>query len=142
MFVLKRVLEQIADTIGALRAESGGILAMDRDGVVADYYFDAEAGSGKTSYVPSRGTIQHHVVHQWFPAGLTFCGIVHSHPLCNTCEPSYVDINMAVKIMSVNNMDALYLLVVKGTEMQLYRVTTQNGQGVCEKEEICIKEEG
>ena len=68
---------------------------------------------------------------------LKFCGVVHSHPLCNTCEPSYIDIDMALKIMTINNMDKFYLLMVKGSEIRLYCVTNPNSQ----RKPSCVEEE-
>ncbi len=139
MYFLKEVLENIEGTIGKFEPESGGILALDSEGVVSDFYFDHEAGSGNTSYIPSRISIQNHVINIWASSKLKFCGVAHSHPMCNLCEPSCIDIDMALKIMTANGMEQLYLLIVKGSEMQLYCVTDQKGCEVHE-EEIKIKD--
>lgn len=90
------------------------------------FFFDKDAGFGKASYVPSRIAIQNHIRNTWNSPKLQFCGIVHSHPLCNTCEPSYIDINMAVKIMTANNMKIIYLLMVKGDEIRLFYKKNEN----------------
>lgn len=138
MYFSREVLKKIGSTIGCLEPECGGIIAMNQDGVISDFYFDDGAGSGKASYVPSRISIQNYVRRNWNLPNLQFCGVVHSHPLCNTCEPSYIDIKMALKIMTINNMDKLYLLMVMGREMKLYCVTRDNNQEhcFCEEEEI------
>lgn len=140
MYFLKEVLKNIESTIGKFEPESGGILAVDPEGVVSGFYYDQEAGNGKASYIPSRHSIQNQVINIWGASKLDFCGIVHSHPLCNVCEPSSIDIDMALKIMTANDMEQLHLLIVKGSEMQLFRVTNQNGRRAC-KEEIKIKGE-
>ncbi len=134
----REVLKKIENTIGYLEPECGGIIAMDQNGIITDFYFDVDAGFGKASYVPSRISIQNHVRRNWNLPNLQFCGVVHSHPLCNTCEPSYIDIKMALKIMNINNMEKFYLLMVMGREMKLYRVTHDNSyeHGSCEEEKI------
>lgn len=141
MYFLRDVLRKIENTIGYLKPECGGIIAMDQDGVISDFYFDAEAGFGKASYIPSRLSIQKYVRENWSLPDRQFCGIVHSHPLCNICEPSYIDINMALKIMTVNKMKNLYLLMVLGSEMKLYCVTNEDNseQSSCteKKIEVC-----
>ncbi len=128
MYFSKEVITEIENTIGCLKPECGGIIAMNQNGIISDYYFDSDAGSGKASYIPSRITIQEYVRAHWLPPSKRFCGVVHSHPLCNTCEPSYIDINMALKIMTINKMDKFYLLMVWGSEMKLYCVTNKNNQ--------------
>lgn len=46
------------------------------------------------------------------------------------------DIDMAFKIMTVNNMDKFYLLMVKGDEIRLYCVMNNNKQALCKEELI------
>lgn len=140
MYLTRNVLNNIQSTIGFFKAESGGIIAMNQEDVISDYYFDTDAGIGKVSYVPSRILIQNYIRNNWSSSKLRFCGVVHSHPLCNTCEPSYIDIEMAKKIMSTNNMDKFYLLMVKGSEMKLFLVINEHNQGKysCREEKIDI----
>lgn len=140
MYFSGEVLKKIESTIGCLKPECGGIIAKNQDGIISDFYFDDDAGFGKASYVPSRISIQNHVRENWNSPSLQFCGVVHSHPLCNKCEPSYIDIKMASKIMTINNMDKFYLLMVMGHEMKLYCVTHDKNQEqyICEKEKIEI----
>ena len=139
MYFLREVFKKIESTIGYLEPECGGIIAMNHNGIISDFYFDVDAGFGKASYVPSRISIQNHVRSNWNLPNLQFCGVVHSHPLCNTCNPSYVDIKMALKIMTINNMDKFYLLMVRGHEMKLYCITHDNNQEHCSCEEEKIK---
>lgn len=46
---------------------------------------------------------------------------------------------MALKNMTINNMNKFYLLIVMGREMKLYRITHDNNQGHCFCEEEKIK---
>lgn len=131
MYILREVYRQIRSTIGNLEPECGGIIAMDQDGIISDFYFDIDAGFGKVSYVPSRTTLQNYVRDIWKYQNLHFCGVVHSHPFCNRCEPSNMDIKMALKIMELNNIKDFYLLMVKGDEIKLYRNMNENGQSQC-----------
>ena len=54
MYISPKVLTEIMDTIGRQKPECGGILAADQNGGIADYYFDADAGVGNATYIPSR----------------------------------------------------------------------------------------
>lgn len=140
MYFSKKVIMEIENTIGRLKPECGGIIAMNQNGIISDYYFDVDAGFGKASYVPSRLPIQNYVRKNWNLPNRQFCGVVHSHPLCNTCEPSYIDINMALNIMTINKMNKFYLLMVLGNEMKLYSVTNEGNkeQSSCTEEKIEI----
>ena len=137
MIIKNDVYRQVMATVGHFRPESGGIIALDKEGVISDFYFDAEAGFGKASYKPTRLSIQNYIRAHWSVGDTRFCGIVHSHPLCNTCVPSYIDVEMAQKIMEANNMALFYLLMVKGSEIALYRVSQNDAQ--CKQVELEIK---
>jgi len=126
MYILKNVYKQIQATIGTLLPESGGIIAIDRNHCIAGFFFDEKAAFGKPSYVPSTIIIQEYVRENWSNGELSFCGIVHSHPVCNVCEPSYIDIEMARKIMLVNNMKELFLLMVRDKEIKLFTVSNND----------------
>ena len=105
MYISPKVLTEIMDTIGRQKPECGGILAAYQNGGIADYYFDADAGVGNATYIPSRLPIQNFVRKHWSGPALRFCGVVHSHPPCSPCVPSNVDIQMACRIMRANRME-------------------------------------
>ena len=139
MYFSREVLKNIEDTIGFFKPECGGIIAMDQDGVIVDYYFDVNAGTGKASYIPSRLNLQNYIRDNWSSEKLQFCGVVHSHPFCNTCEPSCIDVDMAIKIMGINNMEIFYLLMIQGRKMRLYYVRNDDStQCSCKEEKIEI----
>ena len=118
------------------RAGRDGILAADQNGGIAGYYFDADAGVGNATYIPSRLPIQDFVRKHWSGPALRFCGVVHSHPPCSPCVPSNVDIQMACRIMRANRMERLYLLIVQGEKCRLFCVAAHS------KDELssCIEE--
>lgn len=122
MYISRNVIDSIKDTIGHFEPESGGIIALDGHNTITDFFFDKEAGVGSPSYVPSRITVQRHVRECWSTPKLHFCGIVHSHPLCNQCKPSWIDVDMAMKILEANKMTIIYLIIVKGDEIRLFSV--------------------
>lgn len=39
MYVAKDVIEKVKATIGCLKPESGGIIAINQDGAIADFFF-------------------------------------------------------------------------------------------------------
>lgn len=139
MYISKKVYTEIKSTIGYLKPECGGIIAVDQNNRISDFYFDADAGYGKISYVPSRIILQNYIRKFWQEKNLQFCGIVHSHPLCNACVPSSIDIKMARKIMAANHMEKLYLLMVKGSEIKLYCVMNENNQIHGSFKEKCLE---
>lgn len=65
------------NTVGALPPETGGILG-ESGGVVCAFFFDAIGGAPDT-YAPST-TLLNEQIALWQEQGISFAGIVHSHP--------------------------------------------------------------
>lgn len=139
MYILNETLERIKQTVGKYEPECGGIISINEKGIIADFYFDGDAGVGKPCYIPSRLSIQNYVRKVQKDLNLTFCGVVHSHPICNVCEPSYIDIEMACKIMLNNSMKLIYLIIVNDNEIKMFSISgNKSPNRICRKEEIKI----
>ena len=121
MVISKKVYRDIMRTLGSLDAECGGVLAVDKDNVISDYFFDQRAGSGKKCYIPSR-SVAEHIRDNWQKSGLDFCGIIHSHPLDTLCKPSNPDVEASLKIMTANEMDSILMAIVRGHELRMFRI--------------------
>jgi proteasome lid subunit RPN8/RPN11 len=74
------VLQEIAESIGFFEPERGGaLLGIPNTGVICKFVEDPFASVTATSYLPSE-ELQIVVTNEELRTGLTFCGIVHSHP--------------------------------------------------------------
>lgn len=77
----REVLCRIMRSIGALPAETGGILLGPVDGYdVTGFYFDRTAQCTGGTYTPDIDTLRQKLKSEWLPYGLDFKGFVHSHP--------------------------------------------------------------
>lgn len=75
------VAAEILRTVGALPAETGGILLGPiHSNDITDFYFDVTARCGGVTYQPDHVTLQRKMKREWLPAGLDMKGFVHSHP--------------------------------------------------------------
>jgi proteasome lid subunit RPN8/RPN11 len=85
-----RILAQLDEHIGRYPAERGGaLMALPNSNIVTSFIFDPEAEMTSASYVPSAAlTVRVQAAEQ--EQGLTFCGVVHSHP-GNFDQPSSQD---------------------------------------------------
>lgn len=113
-------------------AESGGIIAFDDVGDIVDFYYDKTAVTYKAQYIPNRKAINHQVNDVWNHVGYRFGGIVHSHPLNGSNEPSKQDILMAKKIIQHNNLEGILLGIVQNEVITPWWVTLDNQLLLCE----------
>lgn len=111
--IYPKVKNVILSAIRCHDAESGGIIACDRKGIVVDFYFDRDAGTGRRTYIPSRETLNRHINDVWGPQGYHFIGIVHSHPEVSPCALSREDIRAGETILRYNQLQQIILMVVQ-----------------------------
>jgi proteasome lid subunit RPN8/RPN11 len=77
----RHVLRRIMSTVGALPAETGGILLGPVGGDdVTGFYFDSTARSTGSTYTPDVSVLSRKLKEDWLPHGLDMKGFVHSHP--------------------------------------------------------------
>lgn len=131
MQIYKEVLKKITETVGQLPAESGGVIALDCDGNIADFYFDKTAVTRKAQYIPNSNDINYQVNQVWSPLGYRFGGVVHSHPPNDTLKPSNQDILMAKKIMNHNDLERLLLGIVQKENISFWEVSLDNQLTFC-----------
>ena len=106
------VYNQIFTFIGAHPAERGGILGMDRDGVIRHFIADPGAKTSCASYSPDVAFLNPKIV-QWKREGILFCGVVHSHPRGIT-HPSEADRQYAAQILEIfKSIDKLWIPIVQ-----------------------------
>ncbi|OGR07198.1 MAG: hypothetical protein A2511_12410 [Deltaproteobacteria bacterium RIFOXYD12_FULL_50_9] len=69
----------IRDHIGQNRAERGGMLGRDSDGVIRHFEADHKGRCNAAAYDPDIDYLNG-VIKGWKTKGIEFCGFVHSHP--------------------------------------------------------------
>jgi hypothetical protein len=107
------VFEAIRATVGALPAETGGMLGGDPNtGIVTHFHFDATASHTRASYSPDHGELTRVLEEHWNPLGVRLLGFVHSHPRSYRM-PSYGDEVYATRILrAIPDLRRLLLPVV------------------------------
>ena len=115
VYVTNTVLRQIETTVGAMRAEQGGMLGGRRArGTVTDYQFDADALRTSATYTPTTAMLNALLREDWNPSGVDLLGFVHSHPR-GFWRPSNGDRIYAERILeAIPGMDRLLLPIAEG----------------------------
>jgi proteasome lid subunit RPN8/RPN11 len=84
IYLSRHVCCKLMSTVGARRAESGGILLGPiGSNDVTDFYFDDSALCTGSTYSPDHLTLKRKMKEVWMPAGVDMKGFAHSHP--GTC---------------------------------------------------------
>lgn len=128
----RSVQREILNTVGAFPPECGGILASNRQGVLADFYFDQAAGTGNQCYAPTREAIQRKVNQNWRPEGLSFAGTVHSHPHDSLIKPSRADLEATQEILRLNGLRSALLMIVYQKALFAWTVFPDGSMERCE----------
>lgn len=130
--IYREVKNKILESIGNCEAESGGIIACNQEDTITEFYFDFEAGSGKTSYIPSQNAINKQVNEIWRSSGYCFCGIVHSHPAKASYIPSVIDLKMAEKIVLHNHLEEILLMIIHKKIIRVWKMAPNSQLEPCE----------
>ena len=136
LFVSSKILDNIKDTLCKFSPECGGIIACNREGHIADYYFDKDAGVGNISYCPTCVALNDVVNKQWYPKGMRFGGIAHSHPVGARLYPSKEDLHTAHLILNTNCLDRLVLIITQANSIRAWEI--QRGNSLTECLLICV----
>ena len=126
IFIFSGVLDSIQNTLCKFSAECGGIIACNLEGHIVDYYFDKDAGVGNISYCPTRIALNDVVNKQWYPRGMHFGGIAHSHPLEARLHPSKEDLRTAHMILNTNCLDSLVLIITQANAIKAWEIQQGN----------------
>lgn len=87
----------IKKTVGSLPPETGGLLGKNRHGIICAFHPDLCRKSG-VEYAPDTDLFNR-VLAEWAARGVSFAGIVHSHP-CELRQLSEDDVIYVENIMS------------------------------------------
>lgn len=75
----KEAFVRILSSIGSLRPEQGGALGMNESGVITSFFHDQTASKSSCTYSPNNKLVTQ-VINTWEEEGISFCGMIHSHP--------------------------------------------------------------
>lgn len=131
IYIHANVITRIKQTICKYDAESGGVLASDSKGRIVDFYFDYGAGTGNISYVPCVSAINCVVNSHWYPLGLDFRGIIHSHPLNTPFSPSKKDILAAEAILDNCNIKKMLMIITQGDHIKAWELQQDHTLSLC-----------
>lgn len=108
-----QVLEAVINTIGNLRAESGGAIGGNGEGTEISYYhFDESSRNSAVTYTPDHKFLNRLFKSEWNPQGIRFRGFIHSHP-GRMARPSYGDEVYAERILkAIDDLDCLWLPII------------------------------
>ena len=99
LYLARGVYDEIARTVGRMRAEQGGALGWREDERVVRYFqFDDTAARTGATYSPDYATLNAMFQQDWNPRGIRLAGFVHSHPPGLT-RPSSGDLAYAKRIL-------------------------------------------
>lgn len=102
------IYTQIADSIGRVAPETGGILGGNpATGQVTDFYFDFDATCSPSTYSVRTERVNP-IIDAWNRSGVHLLGAIHSHPR-GIQEPSEPDLDFAFRILrNAGNADLIH----------------------------------
>ena len=138
--MLDDVWRQIHQTLGALPAETGGVLGASNN-VICRFYYDYDSTSSSVIYRPNAKKIQA-VLKDWQTDGISFCGIIHSH--ARACDKlSFRDIAFAQAILEFNPSlpRVLFPVVVPQSSVTMFQIIPYIvKEGAIEVGRLCIQQ--
>jgi molybdopterin/thiamine biosynthesis adenylyltransferase len=113
LIITRQVYDQICQTIGWHRAETGGMLgSSDGGNTVGHYYFDHSAATTGVTYSPDTAVLNR-VIARWNASGVELVGFIHSHPK-GSHIPSPGDAQYAEAIMkAIDTGGSLFMPIVR-----------------------------
>jgi len=107
------VLAAVINTIGRLRAESGGAIGGNDNGSeTSHYHFDESSRNSSVTYSPDHKYLNRLFKLNWNPKGIRLRGFIHSHP-GRMGRPSYGDEIYAERILkAIDDLEYLWLPIV------------------------------
>jgi proteasome lid subunit RPN8/RPN11 len=110
----REVYDEIAATVGSMKAEQGGALGwLEEDRVVRFFRFDGTARTTGATYSPDDTSLNRMFRKDWNPRGIRLAGFVHSHPR-GYARPSAGDLDYAQRILArIPDLPYLVLPIVQ-----------------------------
>ena len=100
MCLTRGVYDEIAATLGSMKAEQGGALGwLENDRVVRFFRFDDTALTTGATYSPDDKALNVMFREEWNPRSIRLAGFAHSHPR-GCAQPSLGDLTYAERILA------------------------------------------
>lgn len=127
IIIAKEVMDQTFATLGSLPPEQLALIGSTNGGTFINrFYYDFTAKTTSTSCSPDTEACNARL-EDWKKQGISFTGILHSHPASNP-YPTAADIEYAIKIIKARNMHGLVVGIIlpkldgNSVDLRLYRV--------------------
>jgi len=112
MILTESAYNNIINTVGATKAESGGILfGKEDDNIIQEFHFDENAKVTRVTYEINVKSLNPIIKRKWDEEGLSVIGILHSHPH-GISNPSMPDIEYFKKISEIMPREKLLVPIV------------------------------
>ena len=98
--IKKYVFEEICKTLKRYRYETGGIIGVNKEGVISAFQFDETDSSNPFEYYPNVVFLNQVINEEWANENIEFVGFVHSH--LNNDTLSIQDVIYARDILKEN----------------------------------------
>ncbi len=123
MIIQNNVIDQIRNTIGRCRNESGGLVGSIDGRSITHFAFDHE--STENEYIPDVKKLNK-LLSEWKEEKIRFFGIIHSHH--ERKNLSAADVQYARQILDLNRFGevSMLLYILQTREMILYHVNGNN----------------
>lgn len=124
IYIKKNILNDIKNTIGKKKIESGGIIGL-KDNCIVKFYFDKKI-IHKKQYIPNVKKINK-IINIWYKEDIMFIGFIHSHANGYN-KPSKDDYIYAKKLIDTNKfleylIFPIVTIVDNGFKIDYYKFT-------------------
>lgn len=136
MKILKVTYAQIMNSYDTVPPECGGIIGGE-NGIISTYYHDKSCGiTDRAIYEPNIEQLNQ-VIHDWKESGITFYGMLHSHPEHETTLSDNDISYIKSWLSSLQNDTKLYFpIVLPGHTIIPYSAHKNNGQITIIREDL------
>jgi len=137
----KEVFEQLKNSIGRMKCETGGILGMKRD-IIDTFFFDYQSKCSYGTYSPNIENINAEL-DKWTDNDVVYMGAIHSHPRGIT-KPSMPDETYAERLLkhisSYDKAKPFFYMPIVQTEPDTGEFRMFSYIGFMERKKFKVKE--
>jgi len=109
--ITKNVFDKFMHTLGARMPETGGILAINQNGIIDEFVYDKGIKSSTNFYIPNTKYLNQAICKWDKSETRIFAGMAHSHEIGKE-ELSESDIEYAKKLIECFDLSYVYMLLL------------------------------
>lgn len=134
--IKRGVLDEICLSLKQYKYETGGIMGMNKEGVISAFQFDKTLSCNPYEYRPNVDFLSQVINEKWTEQHIEFAGFVHSH--LNNDTLSMQDVIYARDILKENScLENIIIGVINLDEnknyVEMYLVNLQENFKICYK---------